>query len=194
MTSSSSAQNMPIIPAYLSARQKSSSTVILIAVAVAALAISAQIKIPFYPVPVTMQTLVVLLVGMSYGLRLGAASLASYLVLGAMGAPVFASGAGLAYMVGPTGGYLAGFFVSAVIMGMLAERGWSQKVFFVAGAMIIGHATIYLMGAGWLSTFIGLEKAITAGVLPFLYGDLLKLVIAAAGLPFAWSLVNRLTK
>lgn len=194
MTSSSSAQNMPIIPAYLSARQKSSSTVILIAVAVAALAISAQIKIPFYPVPVTMQTLVVLLVGMSYGLRLGAASLASYLVLGAMGAPVFASGAGLAYMVGPTGGYLAGFFVSAVIMGMLAERGWSQKVFLVAGAMIIGHATIYLMGAGWLSTFIGLEKAITAGVLPFLYGDLLKLVIAAAGLPFAWSLVNRLTK
>ena len=194
MTSSSSAQNMPIIPAYLSARQKSSSTVILIAVAVAALAISAQIKIPFYPVPVTMQTLVVLLVGMSYGLRLGAASLASYLVLGAMGAPVFASGAGLAYMVGPTGGYLAGFFVSAVIMGMLAERGWSQKVFLVAGAMIIGHATIYLMGAGWLSTFIGLEKAITAGVLPFLYGDLLKLVIAAAGLPFAWSLVNRLMK
>jgi len=194
MTSSSSAQNMPIIPAYLSARQKSSSTVILIAVAVAALAISAQIKIPFYPVPVTMQTLVVLLVGMSYGLRLGAASLASYLVLGAMGAPVFASGAGLAYMVGPTGGYLAGFFVSAVIMGMLAERGWSQRAFLVAGAMIIGHATIYLMGAGWLSTFIGLEKAITAGVLPFLYGDLLKLVIAAAGLPFAWSLVNRLTK
>jgi len=194
MTSSSSAQNMPIIPAYLSARQKSSSTVILIAVAVAALAISAQIKIPFYPVPVTMQTLVVLLVGMSYGLRLGAASLASYLVLGAMGAPVFASGAGLAYMVGPTGGYLAGFFVSAVIMGMLAERGWSQRAFLVAGAMIIGHATIYLMGAGWLSTFIGLEKAITAGVLPFLYGDLLKLVIAAAGLPFAWSLVNRLMK
>ena len=194
MTSSSSAQNMPIIPAYLSARQKSSSTVILIAVAVAALAISAQIKIPFYPVPVTMQTLVVLLVGMSYGLRLGAASLASYLVLGAMGAPVFASGGGLAYMVGPTGGYLAGFFVSAVIMGMLAERGWSQRAFLVAGAMIIGHATIYLMGAGWLSTFIGLEKAITAGVLPFLYGDLLKLVIAAAGLPFAWSLVNRLTK
>lgn len=194
MTSSSSAQNMPIIPAYLSARQKSSSTVILIAVAVAALAISAQIKIPFYPVPVTMQTLVVLLVGMSYGLRLGAASLASYLVLGAMGAPVFASGAGLAYMVGPTGGYLAGFFVSAVIMGMLAERGWSQRVFLVAGAMIIGHATIYLMGAGWLSTFIGLEKAITAGVLPFLYGDLLKLVIAAAGLPLAWSIVNRLMK
>lgn len=194
MTSSSSAQNLPIIPAYLSARQKSSSTVILIAVAVAALAISAQIKIPFYPVPVTMQTLVVLLVGMSYGLRLGAASLASYLVLGAMGAPVFASGAGLAYMVGPTGGYLAGFFVSAVIMGMLAERGWSQRVFLVAGAMIIGHATIYLMGAGWLSTFIGLEKAITAGVLPFLYGDLLKLVIAAAGLPLAWSIVNRLMK
>lgn len=194
MTSSSSAQNMPIIPAYLSARQKSSSTVILIAVAVAALAISAQIKIPFYPVPVTMQTLVVLLVGMSYGLRLGAASLASYLVLGAMGAPVFASGAGLAYMVGPTGGYLAGFFVSAVIMGMLAERGWSQRVFLVAGAMIIGHATIYLMGAGWLSTFIGFEKAVAAGVLPFLYGDLLKLVIAAAGLPFAWSIVNRLMK
>lgn len=194
MTSSSSAQNMPIIPAYLSARQKSSSTVILIAVAVAALAISAQIKIPFYPVPVTMQTLVVLLVGMSYGLRLGAASLASYLVLGAMGAPVFASGAGLAYMVGPTGGYLAGFFVSAVIMGMLAERGWSQRVFLVAGAMIIGHATIYLMGAGWLSTFIGFEKAVAAGVLPFLYGDLLKLVIAAAGLPLAWSIVNRLMK
>ena len=191
MTSSSSAQNMPIIPAYLSARQKSSSTVILIAVAVAALAISAQIKIPFYPVPVTMQTLVVLLVGMSYGLRLGAASLASYLVLGAMGAPFFASGAGLAYMVGPTGGYLAGFFISAVIMGLLAERGWGRNWMTTALAMLAGSAIIYLCGVSWLSSFIGLEKAVTFGLLPFIYGDLLKLVIAAAALPMAWSVLDR---
>ena len=87
---------------------------------IAVLAVSAHIKIPFYPVPVTMQTLAVLAIGMTYGTRLGGATVLGYLGAGAAGAPVFAGGAGIAYMMGPTGGYLLGFFVAAIVLGALA--------------------------------------------------------------------------
>ena len=165
--------------------------IIMVVAGIAALSLSAHIKIPFYPVPVTMQTLIVLMIGMSYGTRLGGVTILGYLAAGAAGAPVFAGGAGLAYMMGTTGGYLVGFFISAVIMGLLAERGWGRNWMTTSLAMVIGSALIYLCGASWLSSFIGLEKAIIAGVLPFIYGDLLKLVIAAAALPMAWSLLGR---
>ena len=95
---------------------------------IAVLAISAHIKIPFYPVPVTMQTLAVLAIGMTYGTRLGGATLLGYLGAGAVGAPVFAGGAGIAYMMGPTGGYLLGFFVAAVCWGRWLERGWTRSI------------------------------------------------------------------
>ena len=157
---------------------------------IAALSLSAHIKIPFYPVPVTMQTLVVLMIGMSYGARLGGVTILGYLGAGAAGAPVFAGGAGMVYMMGTTGGYLAGFFISAVIMGLLAERGWGRNWMSTALAMVTGSAIIYLCGASWLASFIGLEKAVSFGVLPFIYGDLLKLVIAAAALPMAWSMIG----
>ena len=164
---------------------------LMVACGIAALSISAHVKIPFYPVPVTMQTLVVLMIGMSYGIRLGGVTLLSYLGAGLAGAPVFAGGAGMAYMMGPTGGYLAGFFVSAIVMGMLAERGWTRHWLTTAASMIAGTAIIYLMGVSWLSTIIGFEKAVTFGLMPFLYGDALKIVIATAAMPAAWAVLGK---
>ena len=163
----------------------------LIVVGSLLLAMSAQIKIPFYPVPVTGQTLVVLLIGMTYGPRLGGATVAAYLLQGALGLPVFAGTAvGMAALVGPTGGYLAGFLVAAVIMGFLAERGMGRSVMSTVIAMMIGNAVIYAMGVSWLSGFIGMEKALMFGMAKFLYGDALKLVIAACLMPVAWRFVK----
>ena len=153
----------------------------------ALIALSAHIKVPFYPVPVTMQTMVILLIGMTYGSRLGALTVLAYLAEGAMGLPVFAGGAGLAYMAGPTGGYLFGFLVSAFVLGKLAERGWGKTWQTTAAAMVIGNLIIYSFGVIWLSNIIGsFDKGIQFGLLPFIYGDILKIVIAMAALPFAW--------
>ena len=151
------------------------------------LAVSAQFKIPLYPVPVTGQTLVVLLIGMTYGPRLGGITLAAYLFEGALGLPVFAGGAaGAAVLMGPTAGYLFGFLLAAIAMGYLAERGMGRTVVSTIAAMVIGNCVIYLCGALWLANFIGFGQAIAAGVLPFLYGDALKLVVATGLMPWAW--------
>ena len=159
------------------------------------LAASAQLKIPLYPVPVTGQTLAVLLIGMTYGSRLGGFTVATYLLQGSLGLPVFAGGAfGVATLLGPTGGYLFGFLTASVVMGFLAERGMGRHIISTLIAMIIGNVVIYLMGATWLASFIGAEKALAAGVLPFLYGDALKLMVAAGLMPLAWRLVKGLQK
>jgi biotin transport system substrate-specific component len=155
------------------------------------LAVSAQFKIPLYPVPVTGQTLVVLLIGMTYGPRLGGITLAAYLFEGALGLPVFAGGAaGAAVLMGPTAGYLFGFLLAAIAMGHFAERGMGRTVVSTIAAMVIGNCVIYLCGALWLANFIGFGQAIAAGVLPFLYGDALKLVVAAGLMPWAWRAVK----
>ena len=155
------------------------------------LAVSAQFKIPLYPVPVTGQTLVVLLIGMTYGPRLGGVTIAAYLFEGALGLPVFAGGAaGVAVLMGPTAGYLFGFLLAAAAMGYLAERGIGRTVVSTIAAMVIGNCVIYLCGALWLANFIGCAQAIAAGVLPFLYGDALKLVGAAGLMPWAWLAVK----
>ena len=155
------------------------------------LAVSAQFKIPLYPVPATGQTLVVLLIGMTYGPRLGGITLAVYLFEGALGLPVFAGGAaGAAVLMGPTAGYLFGFLLAAIAMGYLAERGMGRTVVSTIAAMVIGNCVIYLFGALWLANFIGFGQAIAAGVLPFLYGDALKLVVAAGLMPWAWRAVK----
>ena len=159
------------------------------------LAVSAQFKIPLYPVPVTGQTLVVLLIGMTYGPRLGGITMAAYLFEGAIGLPVFAGGAsGMAVLFGPTGGYLFGFLLAAVAMGYLAERGMGRSVVSTVIAMVIGNMVIYLCGASWLAGFIGFGKAMAAGVLPFLYGDALKLAVAAGLMPLAWRAVKAAQK
>ena len=155
------------------------------------LAVSAQFKIPLYPVPVTGQTLVVLLIGMTYGPRLGGITLAAYLFEGALGLPVFAGGAaGVAVLMGPTAGYLFGFLLACTAMGYLAERGMGRTVVSTIAAMVIGNCVIYLCGALWLANFIGFGQAIAAGVLPFLYGDALKLIVASGLMPFSQMVIS----
>jgi len=157
------------------------------------LALCAQITIPLYPVPFTMQTFGVLLIGMVFGPRLGAATVAAYLVEGAVGLPVYAGlSSGLPVLFGLTGGYLFGFAIAAWLVGMLAERGWDRNVFTTAVAMLLGNIVLYVPGLIWLAKFIGAEAAITGGLLPFVLGDLLKIALAAVVLPSAWHMVRRL--
>ena len=159
------------------------------------LTLSAKIQVPFWPVPMTMQTFAVLVIGMAYGWRLAAATLVLYLAEGAAGMPVFAGtpekGIGLAYMAGSTGGYLVGFVLAATLIGWLAERGWDRRPVTTAIAMLLGNVVIYVPGLIWLATLIGAAKAVQFGLMPFLLGDGLKLLLAAAALPLAWKLVGR---
>jgi len=163
---------------------------VLVIAGVCVLAFSARIQIPFYPVPLTLQTLAIMMLAMSYGGALAGTTLFSYLMAGYLGAPVFASGAGFAYMMGPTGGYLAGFFVAAVILGYMSDRGWTRHFTSSAAAMVVGTSVIYVFGVAWLSQLIGFEKAVGFGMLPFIYGDILKLVIAALAMPYLWRIVE----
>ena len=144
------------------------------------LALSAKLKVPFHPVPMTMQTMVVLVLGVAYGSRLGTATVALYLLQGAIGLPVFADtperGIGLAYMAGPTGGYLAGFLVAAWFAGMVGQGGVGR----MAAAMLGGHAIIFAFGLAWLAAAIGLEKAWLLGAAPFLLATLLKSALGVA--------------
>jgi len=165
--------------------------ILLIASGSLLVALMAQVKIPlpFTPVPLTGQTFAVLLAGAALGSHRGAASLLLYLLQGIVGLPVFAGGAnGLAYLAGPTGGYLLGFAVAAFVVGWLAERGKDRRVVTALLVFLAGEAVIYLFGVTWLGVFIGFEKALSAGLLPFLPGDAIKLVAAALSLPAAWKL------
>lgn len=149
---------------------------------------SAKIQIPFYPVPQTLQTMVVLLLGMAFGLRLGSAAVCLYLFSGAIGLPVFAGspekGIGIAYLIGPTGGYLFGFMLAAAACGALANRGFDRTVWHVVAAMFIGNALIYIPGLLWLGSFIGWDKPILQyGMYPFLLGDVVKIIFAAVAVP-----------
>ncbi|MDB2403376.1 biotin transporter BioY [bacterium] len=161
--------------------------------------ISAKISIPFWPVLLTMQTLVVLMIGMAFGARLGAATVALYLLEGAAGLPVFSGtpekGIGLTYMMSTTGGYLFGFVVAAGAVGFLAERGWDRNLSTTALAMLIGTVLIYIPGVLWLGMVLGWDKPILSwGLTPFLAGDALKLVIAAVLMPSLWRLLSALKR
>jgi biotin transport system substrate-specific component len=153
---------------------------------------SAKISVPFYPVPMSMQTFAVLLLAAAYGARLGVATVLVYLAEGALGLPVFQgtpqAGLGLAYMLGPTGGYLIGFVAATAIVGSLVERGFGRDPLRLAGSMLLGDAVVFLLGFAWLAWFallpsgaagIGAEAAFFAGVAPFVLGDLLKIALAA---------------
>ena len=154
------------------------------------IALCARIQVPMYPVPMTMQTFAVLLIGLAFGWRLGAATVALYLVEGAAGLPVFASGGGLHHLIGPTGGYLIGFLPAAALVGWLAEQGWGRPAVRIFLAMLIGSAIIYLLGVTWLAQLVGFEKAITAGMMPFIVGDAAKAALAATVLPLAWQIIS----
>ncbi len=162
------------------------------------IALSAQVQVPLWPVPMTGQTFAVLIVGVAYGWRLGAATLLLYMAEGAMGIPVFAkAAAGPAVIMGPTGGYIMGFVLAAAVIGYLAERGWDRNVWSMALAMAIGNFAIYLLGLPWLAVYlagVGVEHpvaaAIAGGLTPFLLGDALKLALAVCLVPVAWKFIG----
>ena len=166
-------------------------TLSLAVAALTGLLAQARMPLPFTPVPLTGQTFAVLLVGAVLGSRRGAASLLLYLLQGILGLPFFAGGAsGLAYLTGPTGGYLVGFVVAASLIGLLAARGLDRRIPSALLAFLVGEVFIYLFGVSWLSVYLGIQRALVAGFLPFLIGDAIKLAAAALVLPAAWKLVK----
>lgn len=155
--------------------------------------LSAQISIPlpFTPVPITGQTLTVLLTGAVLGSRRGLLAVLTYLAQGFAGLPVFAGGkAGLVALLGPSGGYLVGFAAAAWLTGFLAEKGWDRRWQSNLLAMGLGNLVIYLFGLPWLAMFVG-NQAIALGLLPFIPGDLVKLAIATGLLPLGWWIARR---
>lgn len=180
----------------IGANSKLLTKMLMVVVGSLALWASAKIQIPFYPVPMTMQTTVVFAIGMAFGWRLGGLTILLYLFEGAMGLPVFSGtpekGIGLAYIMGPTGGYLAGFFIAAVVVGWLAEKGWDRNYFSTAVAMVIGNVVIYAAGLAWLGSIVGWDKPVLAwGMTPFLLGDVIKLALASLLLPLVWKFIGK---
>jgi biotin transport system substrate-specific component len=166
--------------------------VALMLVGSALLTLSAKIQVPLPPVPMTLQTLVVLMLGAAYGWRLGGATVALYLAEGLAGLPVFAgSVAGPLYFAGPTGGFLIGFLVAAILTGVLAERGWDRPLPRVLALMALGHAVIFAFGLGWLSALIGPEKAWALGAAPFVLATALKTALAAGLMQAGWTFARR---
>ena len=151
-----------------------------------------RISLPFTPVPVSGQTFAVLLLGALYGAKRGAATAMTYLMLGIIGLPVFsAAPPGVAALVSPTAGYLAGFVAAAWVTGSLSERGWDRKPITAALAMLIGSAVLFACGLLWLGRFTGWDLVIQMGLLPFIPGDLLKIALATALLPASWRFLGR---
>ncbi len=155
-----------------------------------------SIKLPFTPVPVTGQTLGVLVIGGALGSVRGVLSMLLYLVWGAVGLPFFAegrSGIELLAFSSATGGYLWGFVVAGYVVGLLAERKWDRGIGSSLGAMFVGEVIIFTFGVTWLSQALGLplQDALEAGLYPFVVGDVIKLAIAAGVLPAAWRALAR---
>lgn len=167
--------------------------IVLVLAGTCLLTLSAKINVPLPYVPMTMQTLAVLLIGAAYGARLGLATVLTYLAQGALGLPVFAGPVGgIAYMAGGTGGYLAGFAVAAFVAGWLCER-WGHAAVRVFIAMSIGHVIILALGFAWLALGLnlGAEKAWLVGVLPFIAGSVVKSLLGALLLPALWRAADR---
>ncbi|KQI69714.1 acetyl-CoA carboxylase [Loktanella sp. 3ANDIMAR09] len=168
--------------------------VALVIAGIAFLAIAAKIKVPMWPVPITMGTFAVLTLGAAYGPRLGLVTIMGYMILGALGLDVFAGtgadASGLTYMLGGTGGYLVGYVLATVMLGFAARAGYDRSVKGMVAALIAGNVAIYVPGLLWLGVLYGWDQPILAwGLTPFLVGDLVKLVLAALLVPSLWKLV-----
>jgi biotin transport system substrate-specific component len=154
------------------------------------LAAAAHIRVPFWPVPMTMQSCVVMLLAASLGLRLGSLTVLAYLAEGLVGLPVFAGGTGLAYLAGPTAGYLAGFLLASILIGLAADRGWMRSLIGRLVALISGEVAIFALGTSWLALQIGVQPAIAGGLTPFLPGEAVKIALACASLAAAGRLLR----
>ncbi len=167
-------------------------TVVTVIAGTALMTLAAKIQIPFWPVPMTLHTMAVMAFAVAFGPRLAVSIFLAYLAAGAVGLPVFSGsperGIGLAYMVGPTGGYLLGYLVASWLVGVLAEgKGALGRI----GAMLAGMVPVYAIGVAWLAVYVPAGQLLAVGLMPFLLGDLVKIgVVAAAGLvlpaSFAW--------
>ena len=168
---------------------------VLVVAGITALALAAKIKIPMFPVPMTMGTFAVLSIGAAYGARLGLATVLGYMLIGALGFDVFAGSSaeisGVTYMMGGTGGYLVGYVLAVLALGALARKGWDRARGQMALAMLLGNVLIYVPGLIWLTVLYGVDAPILAwGLTPFLLGDVVKLALAALLLPALWTLVG----
>jgi biotin transport system substrate-specific component len=168
---------------------------LMVVLGIMALAILAKVKIPMWPVPITMGTFAVLTIGATYGPRLGLATILGYMIIGALGFDVFAGSSaeayGLTYMMGGTGGYLVGYVLATLALGWAARAGWDRSVLMMAFAMLLGNVLIYVPGVAWLGVLYGFDQPILAwGLTPFLIGDALKLVLAALLVPAVWKMLG----
>lgn len=150
--------------------------------------IAAKLKIEIGLVPITMQTLIVLLTGALLGAKKGVLSQIIYLSMGLAGFPWFARGGGIGYIMSPTFGYIIGFVLAAYFVGWLCEKGFDRKIETAILAMLIGNIALYIPGLFWLARIIGFDKALAVGFYPFILGDLLKLLLAGVFLPLAWKI------
>lgn len=165
--------------------------VVLAALGAALLAISAKVRVPFWPVPMTLQTFTIMALGAAYGMRLGLGTVLLYLAIGALGFDVFTGSSaekfGLSYMMGTTGGYLVGFVITMAVVGYFAERGLDRKPLQLFGLMLTANALTFTLGLLWLGTLLGWDKPILEwGLYPFVLGDLVKTALAAALIPATW--------
>ena len=188
--------------------------IVLVLAGTALLAISAKITVPFYPVPMTLQTFAIMAIAAAYGSRLAVATVLAYLIEGLLGLPVFANTppavAGPAYFLGTTGGFLIGFIALAWIVGAAADRGWDRSIQKLFAAMIVADVVVFALGFAWLAWFAtlstgliemlgvpagtagtGVAFAWAQGVVPFLLADLLKIALAALAIPACWGLIER---
>jgi biotin transport system substrate-specific component len=169
-------------------------SLVLVALGTALLTLSAKINLPLPYVPMTLQTLIVLMIGAAYGWRLGTVTVLAYLAEGAIGLPVFAGPiGGLAPFFGPTGGYLIGFAIAAFVTGWLGERGWDRSVPMLFVAMALGHIIILAAGFAWLAfgMKLGVDKAWLVGIVPFLAASVIKNALGAALVPALRRALNR---
>lgn len=175
-------------------RSRAAVNVLLVVAASAIIAVAAQIAInvPFSPVPLTLQPIAVLLVGVTLGSRRGAAAAALYLFEGLVGLPVFAQAHGGApWLVAATGGYLMSYPAAAFVAGWFSERGWGSTTLRAVTGMLAALGIIYAGGFSWLSILAGPRAAFTMGIVPFVVADIVKISLAAAVLPYAQRLVAR---
>ena len=155
------------------------------------LAISSKVQIPLTPVPVTLQTLVLLVMSMFLGWRGAVGATSLYLFQGAIGLPVFAHGGGIIILFGPTGGYLFGFLIASLVVGYLAEKGWDKSVVLTFTSMTIGTLIIYLFGVIWLSYLKDLNTALVFGLLPFITPDILKICLGTCLVSAGWEISEK---
>ena len=155
------------------------------------LAISSKVQVPFWPVPMTMQTFIIFLIGMTYGVRLAFATVSLYLFEGALGLPVFASGGGIAYLTGPTAGYLYGMLIAVATISYFANIGFSKTYLKATLSLIIGSIIIFLIGIFYLGSIIGYQKALVAGLMPFIPSELFKIALAVALIPTLHKIITK---